>query len=361
MSATKAANLPIYKDIPDDMFADAFDALPDAVLFLDVRGCVRAANEAARKLFGKIQDNVPASGLLPDDSPLRQYLTPHALETGGAVTVYDVTVRHIQAPRVALRPLSGGGYVLSFNLSSEHVRITAADKMRDALTPARFMARTLAHEIKNPLTGIQAAAQILAQGDVGDENRELVDLIGAEAARILRMIRKVDIFGDDAQARFVLVNIHAVLDQCLRFVRATHPDIKVVAQYDPSLPAVFGHFDGLSQVVGNILKNAIEALPPVGGRVTVRTFYNHTPVYHPDSGKKLPLCVVFEDNGAGMDTETLVRVFEPYYTTKTDGEGLGLAVVSKIVDDHGGLVDVDSVAGHTVFRLSFPVPEGEKT
>jgi two-component system nitrogen regulation sensor histidine kinase GlnL len=135
--------------------------------------------------------------------------------------------------------------------------------------------------------------------------------------------------------------------------------VKVIPQYDPSLPDIHGHADSLVQALLNIVKNAAEALPAQGGRIVIRTYFDTAAVFHPDSRVKLPICVDIEDNGCGMDVETMERLFEPYRTTKPKGEGLGLSIVSKIVDDHGGAIDVTSVPGKTVFKVSFP--RGDRT
>ena len=101
-------------------------------------------------------------------------------------------------------------------------------------------------------------------------------------------------------------------------------------------------------------------MPEKKGKIMVRTFYDNSAGLHPDSREKLPLCIEVEDNGAGINAETLQRIFEPFFTTKPNGQGLGLSVVSKIVDDHGGLIEVKSAPGKTVFRMSFPLDKKPK-
>lgn len=219
------------------------------------------------------------------------------------------------------------------------------------------MAAMLAHEIRNPLAGISGAAQLLEMGAT-DEDRLLTELIREETQRVADLITRVEAFGDTAPPRREPVNIHDVLGRAKRSAEtgfARH--IRFHEDYDPSLPEVSGDHDQLIQVMLNLLKNAAEATPPVGGAITLRTSYRPGVTMAGSLGGRigLPLVVQVSDNGAGIPDEMQREIFEPFVTSKAQGGGLGLSLVSKIVSDHGGAIDCVSRPGRTSFRLRLPI------
>lgn len=340
-----------------DLALDALRALPDAILMVDAQNRVAFANDAARQGLqgaGRLKTGVALGDTLGAElsAALGQ-----ARQSARAVTFYDVTFAGREAWRVVLMPLDGERVMISAALRPAHHKSATAEKARDALRPVQLMARSWAHEIKNPLAGIQAAAQLLQKTDMAADDRALADLIVNETGRIRRMVDKIDVFNDAEGMAKSFLNIHEVLQPVVLSARAAAGKaLQVQESYDPSLPAVFGNADRLAQAVLNVVKNACEA---GGDHVLVRSYYDTAAVYHPARHEKLPLAVEVSDNGAGMDPQTRERLFEPYYTTKSEGEGLGLAVVAKVIDDHGGIVDVFEREGRTVFRLLFPHVKGE--
>lgn len=128
--------------------------------------------------------------------------------------------------------------------------------------------------------------------------------------------------------------------------------------YDPSLPPVPGDRDQLIQVFLNLVKNAVEAAPEQGGEVTLSTGYQHgVRVAVPGSRTRmnLPLVVSIQDNGAGIPEDLRPHLFDPFVSTKPKGSGLGLALVAKIVNDHGGIIEFDSQPRRTVFKVMLPI------
>ncbi len=218
----------------------------------------------------------------------------------------------------------------------------------------------LAHEIRNPLAGISGAAQLLEMG-LGDADRELTGLIQTEAARIGKLVDRVEQFGDLRPAQRSPLNIHDVLDRARRAAKAGFGShARFSEDFDPSLPPTAGDPDQLLQVFQNLLKNAAEAIPKVGGTISLSTAYRPgVKLLRPGGGREsLPLLVTITDNGPGIP-ENLVRdIFDPFVSSKVNGTGLGLSLVSKFVADHGGVVECDSQPGRTRFRIRLPVWRG---
>jgi len=224
---------------------------------------------------------------------------------------------------------------------------------RSAARSVTGMAAMLAHEIRNPLAGISGAAQLLSMS-LGDDEQELTGLIREETTRIGKLVERVEAFGDLRPTQRNEVNIHDVLDRAKRAAQAGYArHIRFSESYDPSLPPTLGDADQLLQVFQNLLKNAAEACPQVGGTIKLRTGYQPG-VKLSVPGRKaegLPLLISVIDNGGGIP-DTLIRdIFDPFVSSKANGSGLGLSLVSKILSDHGGVVEVDSQPGRTEFRI----------
>jgi two-component system nitrogen regulation sensor histidine kinase GlnL len=224
------------------------------------------------------------------------------------------------------------------------------------------MAEMLAHEIKNPLAGITGAAQLLSMG-LGAEDRELTDLIVEETRRIVKLLEQVEQFGNLRPPECKPVNIHDALDRARKSALVGFAaNMTIVEDYDPSLPPTFADADQLMQVFLNLIKNASEAAGPKGGgTIRLHTFYDLSLRLRRNDGpgKALPLQVEVIDDGPGIPPEIAKDIFEPFVSGRENGTGLGLALVSKIISDHGGWIAVDSVPGRTVFRVSLPIAPKE--
>ncbi|NIZ14688.1 nitrogen regulation protein NR(II) [Phaeobacter sp. HF9A] len=270
----------------------------------------------------------------------------------------DVGARH-RAPlqcAVQIAPLQGHPGHMMLMLSPRELagRLTKNHSAKSAAQSAIGMAEMLAHEIKNPLAGITGAAQLLSM-NLSADDLELTDLIVGESRRIVKLLEQVEQFGNLSEPDFRPVNLHDVLDRARRSaLLGFGAQMKILEQYDPSLPLAWGDPDQLLQVVLNLLKNASEAAGSKGGTITIRTFYEHSfRLRRSDGqGKLLPLQIEISDDGPGLPDNIREDIFEPFVSGRENGTGLGLALVSKIIADHDGWISVRSEPGQTVFRLS---------
>ncbi|KUO55230.1 MAG: PAS domain-containing sensor histidine kinase [Alphaproteobacteria bacterium BRH_c36] len=233
---------------------------------------------------------------------------------------------------------------------------------RAAARSVSGMAGILAHEIKNPLSGIRGAAQLL-EVNLSDEDRILSQLICNETDRIRALLDRMEVFGDERPLKKEPVNIHDVLDHVRQLAIAGFArNIAIIAEYDPSLPAVPANRDKLVQAFLNLVKNAAEAIGPDAdnGRIVITTaFRPGVRICVPGSGARisLPLMIEVQDNGPGVPDAIQEHMFDPFVTSKTNGTGLGLALVAKLIADHGGTIECDSEPHRTIFRILLPMQE----
>ncbi len=231
---------------------------------------------------------------------------------------------------------------------------------RGAARSVTGLAAMLAHEIKNPLSGIRGAAQLL-ESVVSDEDRALTQLITEETDRIVSLVDRMEVFSDERPIDRMPVNIHVVLDHVKALSsKGFARGIRFVEDYDPSLPPVHANRDQLVQVFLNLVKNAAEAVGP-GGEIVLSTAFRpgmRLSVPGTQDRVSLPLEFCVRDNGPGVPPDILPIIFDPFITTKQNGSGLGLALVAKIVGEHGGVIECDSTQRGTTFRILMPAWKG---
>ncbi|WP_424136488.1 two-component system sensor histidine kinase NtrB [Roseomonas chloroacetimidivorans] len=346
--------------------AHLLSALPVPVVLLDEEERFRFANPAAELFLGLSSATLAQlrlTDLLPEDSRLLA-LVRQVRMADAPVSDHDLTLRSPRLHRDGVAahgaplPEMPGAVVLTLQDGSTAQKLDRQLNFRGAARGASAMAAMLAHEVKNPLSGIRGAAQLLEQA-ASEGDRELCLLIQDEVDRIRDLVERMDMFSERPLEREA-VNIHEVLDHVRRIAGtgfAAH--LRIVQDYDPSLPPVWGNRDQLVQILLNLVKNAAEAVDPQGGEIVLTTAYRHgVRLAIPGSRERvhLPLEVSVRDNGPGIDEDVRASLFEPFITTKRGGQGLGLALVAKLVADHGGLIECDSRPGRTVFRLSLAKP-----
>ena len=316
-------------------------------------------NKTARALTGaRIWDRLTIDTTLSD-------ALARARKNQSGVVVNDVDViapgKSPVQSNILISPLDEATETVLVLISPREIadRLGRAQSSKSAAKSAIGMAEMLAHEIKNPLAGITGAAQLLSM-NLKDDDLELTDLIVAESRRIVKLLEQVEQFGNLRPPARRAVNIHDLLDRSRRSASVGFArDFRVVEDYDPSLPPTFADGDQLVQVFLNLLKNAAEAMASSGSGDTIglRSFYDRSlRRVRPDgTSVPVPLQVEIWDNGPGLPEEIAGEVFDPFISGKENGTGLGLALVSKIISEHDGLVGVDSSPGKTIFRLSLPV------
>ncbi len=366
-------------DVLDEVYGDLasttrrgdaiLNLLPLPVLQVDGRNMIVDANVAAEAFFQMSRSTMRRNGLadlLPFGSPVIS-LVDEARRRGGSMNEYRVD---IGTPRIGSERIVDI-FVAPAGEADPHIVLllqerTIAEKIdrqlthRGAARSVGAMGSMLAHEIKNPLSGIRGAAQLL-ESSVSDQDRTLTRLICDETDRIVKLVDRFEHFADGRPVEREPVNIHAVLEHVRRLAGtgfARH--IRLAEAYDPSLPPVYANRDQLIQVFLNLVKNAAEAIGPdaLDGEIELTTaFRPGVRLSVPGSTERvsLPLEFCVRDNGPGVPSDLIRNLFDPFVTTKASGSGLGLALVAKIVGDHGGVVECESLPRRTTFRVLMPM------
>lgn len=238
------------------------------------------------------------------------------------------------------------------------VRISREESILASHDTTRQLVRGLAHEVKNPLGGIRGAAQLLQSELEDPELKEYTQVIADEVERLKMLVD--DLLGPNQPMKLNSLNIHEVLNRVMTLISAeSGGSVKIVADFDPSLPDIYGDLDQLIQAMLNITRNAVQAMieaktpsPRLVFRSRVQRQFTIGAKHH-----ALVTRVEFEDNGPGIPPERIEEIFYPMITSRSEGSGLGLPIAQSIVSNHKGLIECSSEPGNTKFSVLVPIPE----
>lgn len=336
-------------------------SLPLAVVLLAPGQVVSSANPAAEQFLGQSLRRIAGRPLGEVLGFREARIVARIAESDAQVSARETAVFIPGRPGerrldVTVAPVvdQPGWQVLAFHESGEGEEVAAGDE-----TMLRAPA-ILAHEIKNPLAGIRGAAQLLAR-KLGEGDRALTTLIADEVDRIAKLIDQMQSLSRESAEPVTPCNLHEAVRRARAVLDAGGSPLPIVEEFDPSLPPVLGNADGLVQVLINLLANARDATGGVERpQIVVRTrFASGLQLHHGADGTpvRLPIELRVSDNGPGVDPALREHLFEPFVTTKKQGQGLGLALVRRLVRDMNGRIghERDEAGGWTHFRLHLPL------
>jgi two-component system nitrogen regulation sensor histidine kinase GlnL len=349
--------------------------LPDAVIAVDHALTVVFWNSAAEVLTGRSSRRATGrvlKDLFPAESSIVRRLA-ETVDTGESrsepESVVDTVGNRPVPVGIVTAPLFGhdGTVEAAVAVLRDLSRIRQLEgevRRGETLAAAGRMAVGLAHEIRNPLAAIRGAVQLLSR-ELGGESRltEYTEVLLAEVDRVNRIIEMLLDLARPVQLRLAALNLHQLLERValLDEEAAREKSITIVRRYDPSLPPILGDEDRLLQVLHNLVRNAMDAMPR-GGRLTLTTRVSMNPLFGKvdlGAGQRNMVEVHVTDEGTGIPADVRGRIFDPFFTTKVKGLGLGLALCHRILDEHHGAIQVDSVEGQgTTVTCFLPIAKG---
>jgi two-component system, NtrC family, nitrogen regulation sensor histidine kinase GlnL len=351
--------------VPAPPAFELMQAHPVPTLLIDRNGNTIDVNQAAESLLNRARAALlgrPLGGVLPWREP--EGLTRMLAEPGKSIWAYSVELLLDPAnplfADIALGPVNSdsGWRVIAVHPVPRGGRMPFR-RPGSAARSAGAAAAMLAHEIKNPLSGIRGAAQLLGKG--GDANAaSLSRLIVGEVDRVATLIDSMQGFTRNAPLQRTSINIYPAIGQARGIAaQGFAASARFSEDFDPSLPRVLGNHDALVQILLNLIKNAAEAAPDTAAlAIRIGTAYRHGLSWDAGDGRghqPLPVEITVSDNGPGVPDHLADALFDPFVTDKREGQGLGLALVDMLVRDMGGVIQHDRQSGWTRFRIHLPV------
>lgn len=334
-----------------------------AVLLIDGEGRICEVNHAAEALLGTSANRLVGRLLIERIGPIDARVEARLGRSDEALVARDLVVsagRSDVRVNLTVSPLGGFPGWRVVTLSQVGHDDAASQPGADALLGAPAV---LAHEIKNPLAAIRGAGQLAAR-KLPPADRKLARMITDEVDRIARLIDRMQQLGSTRTGPVDACNPHEAVRAAVATMRAASADgsrIEIREEFDPSLPPVLANRDALEQVLINLVSNARDAALQGGGpgEIVVQTRFVSGMAFsaiRQGRAVHLPIEITVSDNGPGIDRALRDHVFEPFVSSKPSGQGLGLALVRKLVRDMNGNVshERDARAGLTHFRLHLP-------
>jgi two-component system, NtrC family, nitrogen regulation sensor histidine kinase GlnL len=370
---SKLPNSGKVMDDCEDLFKNVFSSLIHGILIVDTKLNIRKSNPALEEMFCRSGEDLigkPLSLLFPDQPALEDKFK-QVISDSASYQLLEVracrksVLSHFPAG-MTLSPLFGDkgeslGALATIKDLSLLKDLESVSRPFERLSTTEALTLGMAHEIRNPLGGIRASAQLLLSDLESSPNASLIQIIISEVDRITRLVKKMMDFSQEAEPKVKLINIHRSLEEIFLLEKETliAHQITLLQEYDPSLPLIKADPDQIKQVFLNLIKNAREAMPN-GGQIRVSTRYHGSYAFSAVSQSKPLLFIVVEvaDNGCGMDDKQIETLFTPFVTTKSKGVGLGLALTLKIIENHKGTIKVSTQKNEgTAFQVFLPLPQ----
>jgi two-component system, NtrC family, nitrogen regulation sensor histidine kinase GlnL len=356
---------------PKNFYQNFFASLVDGILVISADLKVTKVNQAAEEIFQRSQSSFEGeslSKLFPDQ--------PNLIDKAHQSIAAGISYHHVEG--IGYNKSTNGRFPVNLTFSplmkDDHKDTAGVILIQDNsllkelqefsqqtenLSTLSTLTTGMAHEIRNPLSGIRGAAQLLLKELKNNDHREYMEIVIEEVDRINRLVKKMMNLTRPIVNNFKPINIHQVLEEILTLEKETlnKKEGTFVQTYDPSIPTIKANKDELKQVFLNLVKNAVEASPK-GGRVQISTQYNNNYTFREKQKalSKHNIVIKITDYGLGMDNATMKKLFTPFFTTKKRGVGLGMAVSLKIVKNHNGTIKVTSEKGiGTVIQVFLPV------
>ena len=362
LNLTEAQNtIQNTENLDNPSFEVILNALMSSVLVLNQNDQITYVNVAFENLFSRSKKKLIGLYLKNIFSGDSQILSLVRQARGEAISLTEFNVNFLDSVQnkrktdihISHMVEKEGFILLTFQEKTSNSKFHDKQNREGASKTIIGMASILAHEIKNPLSGIRGSAQLLGY-DLSEEDQKLTQIIIEETDRICALVDQMEVFSEHLPVKQDSVNIHSVLQHVKELAKnGFAKNIKFIEKYDPSLPDTLGDKGKLIQVFLNLIKNAAEACSK-NGEITILTAYRYGVKKLSADGKEkthLPLEISIIDNGEGFSEEMEDHLFDPFITTKEHGTGLGLSLVAKIIADHDGMVECESSGDKTIFRI----------
>lgn len=334
-------------------------SVADGIVAVDVDGRIKALNPAAESLYGvgagevigRPYGDLFSAGASGESALLDTLLTGRAHEAVSVEFVRGKQTLRLNATSSILRDADGRriGAVVVLEDVSERDRLMVQVMRADRLAALGELTAGIAHEIRNPLTSIRGFMQYLEDCESLEEWRRYGPLIIREVDSLNHIVSELLAFGRPQPPRIGLVRVGSLVEE-MAFLAKGKSDARIEVLSAPSVPAIEADGEALKQALLNLIINAIQAIPD-GGTVTIAVRADDTHV-----------SITVTDDGIGVEAEDISKVFDPFFSTKPSGTGLGLAMVHRIVEAHRGTITFDSRPGAgTRVEIRLPIAQNDET